>query len=157
MLPSLATASGNRQIERRRSCFPLQPHAFGQTIGVVRSVTPGTKAIGLPVAVDGAVPSELGLDRTTLDPSEFDGKVDQTSKPKNRHFGRSDPRDGSESGAKSRNPCMDGPRLARALQLETVMRPRTKSRSAFMADRFHRKRWAIRPPLSPASYFPAQK
>jgi pimeloyl-ACP methyl ester carboxylesterase len=48
------------------------------TIGVVRSVPPGARAIGLPVAVDAAVPSELGLDRATLVASGFDGKVGQT-------------------------------------------------------------------------------
>ena len=59
------------------------------TIGVVRSVPPGTGIIGVPVDLDGAVPGELGFDRATLAASGFDGEVGQTLVlPRRGHVGR---------------------------------------------------------------------
>jgi leucyl aminopeptidase len=63
------------------SRFNLTPSAkrsAAVTIEVTRSVPPGAGTVGLPVAVDGAVPGELGLDRATLAALGFDAKVGQT-------------------------------------------------------------------------------
>jgi leucyl aminopeptidase len=48
------------------------------TIDVSQSVPTGVGCVGVPVGVDGAVPSQLGLERTTLVASGFDGQVGQT-------------------------------------------------------------------------------
>jgi leucyl aminopeptidase len=47
-------------------------------IGGARSVGPSAQSVGIPVAVDGEVPSELGLARGALDAAGFAGKVGQT-------------------------------------------------------------------------------
>jgi leucyl aminopeptidase len=48
------------------------------TIGVAKSLPTGDGCVGIPVAIDGAVPRELDLDRATLTALGFVGKVGQT-------------------------------------------------------------------------------
>ena len=47
-------------------------------VSVGRSVPSTADVVGVPVGTKGAVPRQLGLDRTTLAESGFDGKVGQT-------------------------------------------------------------------------------
>ena len=47
-------------------------------IGRSRSVASGAQTLGVPVAVDGDVPIELGLERSALNAAGFAGKVGQT-------------------------------------------------------------------------------
>lgn len=58
---------------------PVPSHSqFAQVaVRVVRSAPPGADAVGIPVAEDGAVPKDLGLDRATLAAAGFDGKIGQ--------------------------------------------------------------------------------
>jgi hypothetical protein len=48
------------------------------TIGVAKSLPTGDGCVGSPIGVDGSVPPEFDLDRPTLTPLGFDGKVGQT-------------------------------------------------------------------------------
>jgi leucyl aminopeptidase len=47
-------------------------------VGRSGSVAAGARALGIPVAVDGEVPGELGLERSALEAAGFSGKVGQT-------------------------------------------------------------------------------
>jgi leucyl aminopeptidase len=67
--------------KRSVATFDVAPsieHSARVTIEASRSVPRGAGALGIPVAPDGAVPLELGLARTTLVASGFDGKIGQT-------------------------------------------------------------------------------
>jgi leucyl aminopeptidase len=57
---------------------PSIQRSVEMTIDVAPSVPTGVSCVGVPVGVDGAVPSQLGLDRATLVASGFDGQVGQT-------------------------------------------------------------------------------
>ncbi len=48
------------------------------TIGVAGSIPPAAGAVGFPVATEGAVAGELGVDRAALGALGFEGKVGQT-------------------------------------------------------------------------------
>jgi leucyl aminopeptidase len=57
---------------------PSIERAHDVVVTVSRSVPSTADAVGVPVAAQGAVPRQLGLDRVTLAGSGFDGKVGQT-------------------------------------------------------------------------------
>ena len=56
---------------------PSIGHYDDVTVEVVRAASAGVDAVGVPVAVDGAVPKALGLDRGALAAAGFEGKVGQ--------------------------------------------------------------------------------
>ena len=56
---------------------PSLERSAALTVGVAGSVPRASGAVGVPVATEGAVAGELGLDRATLVASGFDGKVGQ--------------------------------------------------------------------------------
>ena len=66
--PSLATFNPTPSVER----------AGMVAVTTARSVPDDAGAVGVPVGVKGPVPRQIGLDRSTLAASGFDGKVGQT-------------------------------------------------------------------------------
>src|SRR5262245_27829072 len=58
--------------------IPSVDPSAGVTVRVAESVPPGAGAVGVPVASDGEVPAQLGLDRDALAGAGFAGEVGQT-------------------------------------------------------------------------------
>jgi leucyl aminopeptidase len=60
-----------------KTIIPSIKRSADLTIGVSKTMPADTSCVGLPVASDGVVPRQLGLDRATMVASGFEGKVGQ--------------------------------------------------------------------------------
>jgi leucyl aminopeptidase len=81
--------SGSTRVTRAVAGFdplPSRPRSAALIIDVASTATPGTEAIGIPVATVGDVPSGIGVDRALLLESGFTGALGQTlALPRGEH------------------------------------------------------------------------